>query len=65
MAAMSRLGHSFRDDCMFGGRRTNTFGLKQEALAPVQQTASNGIPQTVTRTKTFLSSTTEFKHSVC
>ena len=65
LAARSRLDQGFRDDCIFGGRRTNNLGLKQETLAPVSQTAYNGISQTVNRMRTFLSSTTEIKRSVC
>ena len=65
MAAKSRLDHGFKDDCNFVGRRTNTLGLKEETLAPVSRTASNGIAQAVTPTKALLSSTTEYKHSVC
>ena len=63
--ARNRSEHGFRDDCNFGGRRTITLGLEQETFAPVSQRTSYGISQTVTRTKTLLSSSTEFKHSVC
>ena len=47
LAARSRWEHGFRDDCIFGGRRTKTLGIKEETLTPVSQTASNGISQTV------------------
>ena len=64
MAATCRLAQVFRDNCNFGGRRTNTLRLKQETLAPVSQTASNGISQSLTHTETVLSSNTDFKHSI-